>query len=226
MTTFVTTSLDTDHLVDLATWCANDYGIPSADWQSLLACLAPLRAHNPETYAHSMRVGLYAGGLGAFEGHNASYTLGGGCVHDLGKLTISNDVLRADPFTDTDFAIIQAHPVTGFNMLHDDHPLLALVAGLHHQFQKRAYGIGLDHPAFTDLSEVARAQVVECIGIVATCDFYDAATTRNDAFAHAPDDVRQNMAANGWPASRIDWLFSNDLSASASGKGSLALEVR
>jgi hypothetical protein len=217
MMTCAAPELEIDHLIDVATLRAHEYGVPSDDWKSLLRYLAPLRDHSAETFAHSMRVGLYAGGLATAEGHNASFALGGGCAHDIGKLTVSNNVLHAAPFTDTEFVAIQSHPEAGFALLNDEHPLLALVAGLHHQFQSRAYGIGLDHPALNTLPDLARSHVIECVGIVATCDCCDAAMTRADGnHPHSEAEVRHDMLARGVPMSRIDWIFAHRLSADAS----------
>ena len=105
----MTPDTDIDYLVDTATRRAHEYGVPDSDWLSLLDLLAPLRVLHPATYAHSLRVGIYAGAMAEAEHHNASFALGAGCAHDIGKIAVSRDVLNADPFTDDHFKCVQVH---------------------------------------------------------------------------------------------------------------------
>jgi response regulator RpfG family c-di-GMP phosphodiesterase len=146
----------------------------------LLRTLAPLGEHNVEAYRHSLRVGLLAARLAAY----ANTVLGdelvdprlaffGGAWHDIGKLDIPNTVLRSKRFGEAERRVVERHATTGYaRVARAGDPRVAFVVGLHHAFQARPYGL--------DPRQCPDPVVVQTAKVVATCDFFDALTTRRD----------------------------------------------
>jgi hypothetical protein len=195
---------------------SEDIGVDSSDWDRLMAVLAPLAAHNPETYAHSLRVGLYAASLARQEELDASLALHGGCAHDLGKIGVSNDVLRADIFGPEERDAVRGHASAGHELLGPTHLFTSFIAGLHHQFQDDPYGIDLDIEAPAWINEENRDSILEVARIVALCDFYDSLTTRDNnrglvADISDPAQVAAFMKLRFGDTARVTWLLANSL---------------
>jgi hypothetical protein len=195
---------------------AEDSGISESAWGQFLGVIAPLAEHNAETYAHSLRVGLYAWGLARLEGLNSRLALHGGCAHDMGKCLVPNSVLRTHSFTDSDRILLRNHPSDGQRLLAPTNLFSSFVAGLHHQFQPDPYGVDLNNVALFELPDNVRSEIYTISELVATCDFYDALTTRDNtrSFVSDPTDPAQLVAAidDYFPTQgRAQWLVDNDL---------------
>jgi hypothetical protein len=209
-------------LLELASTTAARCGVAKSAWEAFLEVLAPLAAHNAETFAHSLRVGIYACNLAATEGLNARMALHGGCAHDMGKCLVPNSVLRTTSFTAQDKALLRNHPVDGQRLLAPTHLFSSYVAGLHHQFQPDPYGIDLDDVSLFALPTHVRDELYAVSELVATCDFYDALTTRDNTrtFVTDPKDPAQLIAAietTFQAPTRARWLVDNDIVAGLMG---------
>lgn len=202
-------------LESAATASSRDAGVDPDIWARFLELLEPLKHHNLEMYAHSLRVGLYAYGVARNEGQtDLRLPLMGGCGHDVGKCKVPNSILNCpDRLTDQQFRMIYNHPQDGFDILKGEFPLSAMVAGLHHSFTKRSYGMRMaDLPPWMIEGHVSR--VLYATAIVTMCDFYDAITTRRNASTTVdPDDIwaTTQYLCKQFPESpnRTSWLVNN-----------------
>ena len=104
----------------------------------------------------------------------------GGLVHDIGKLSVPNSILRKPgKLTAHEFAAIERHPEIGYRMLIDlgfCESVARLVLDHHERLDGSGYPRGLSGPA---MSLEAR--------ILAVCDVYDALVSNRvyrDAFSH------------------------------------------
>ncbi len=204
-------------LEDAATAAARDIGVSEHTWNDFYDMLAVLKAHNPFMYAHSLRVGLYCLGVAQDE-HliDLHLPLMGGCGHDIGKCKVSNDLLNCTtPLTEEDFAQIHLHPVYGYELLKDKFPLTALVAGLHHKFGPKHYGIDLDTCCPKWVSEDLLDSVIATTNLVMICDFFDAMTTRRNSGSLVQDPRDMNAVAQvlqqyfADSPERCSWLTQN-----------------
>jgi putative nucleotidyltransferase with HDIG domain len=195
---------------------AKQVGVSPSAVEDLLTVLLPLKTHNVETYAHSLRVGWYAANLASLEGLDAKLALHGGCAHDVGKTTVHNDTLRAANFTSSHYAQMKTHPYEGAKILAPTHLFSSFIAGLHHQFQPEPYGPTLDSLSPYQLPSRLRTSIITVAQLVAFCDFYDALTTRDNnkgLVENTLDQVSVQAVLTDHfnnPA-RITWILSADL---------------
>lgn len=198
---------------------AAEAGINPQVWDKFMSRLAPLRRHNERMYQHSLRVGLYAHGLARMEGlRDVKLPLFGGCGHDMGKCSVPNSILDAKslPEDSPEFTVIRTHTYRGFELLKDEFPFTAIIAGLHHSYQEHAYGIDIDLSPIP-LSKASKGTLEQAARLVAIGDFYDAITTRkNDKglISDASDSTElAKVLAKFFPTSsmRIDWLLANTI---------------
>ncbi len=190
-------------------------GITPYTWIRFTTRLHRLRDHHRGMWEHGLRVGLYAYGIAAHEGwDDTALPLMGGCGHDLGKCRIPVSVLDAtEKLSDAEWALIKRHPEDSFEMLNPEFPLSAMVAGMHHYFTPRAYGVDLTQ-APEWLPARATHKVVEATMVVMVADVFDAMTTRRNSQTRVdPDDlegVRVHLGEQfgDWPG-RVEWLASN-----------------
>lgn len=221
---------DTNELLERCSVVANLCGISPMVWQKFASTIDPLRHHNEEMFAHSLRVGLYSVGMVFNEKDwfitdeadqitrilaNGKLPLLSGCGHDVGKCFVSNEILRkTTPLTPEDWDEIVSHPIHSWEILKDEFPMTALVAGLHHTLSTNPYGIDLEAVAPDWFAEEHHRLVQWATEIVAICDFYDALTTRNNSSGTSPTlrEQREIMVAK-FPGSsnrsRRLWLEEN-----------------
>lgn len=217
-------SLHTDvaRLESAAQVAAREAGVSDYTWYQFTSRLRLLKNHHLGMYAHSLRVGLYAYGIAADEGQeDCRLPLLGGCGHDIGKCKVPVEILDScRPLTPGEFETIHRHPEDGYEMLKDGFPFAAMVAGLHHKFTPKAYGIDLhDAPPWLQASHTHK--VIETTMLIMLCDCADAMLTRRNASTIVdPDDVpavieRLKVLFEDWPA-RVEWLGDNKLAGATS----------
>lgn len=151
---------------------------------SLLMMAWFVEARDPYTGGHLWRVSRYSRLLAEHAGFGAvdAARIGlGGFLHDLGKIGISDAILRnPGRLTEQEYAVIKTHPDIGRRML-ASHPLASLVADavhLHHERPDgKGYPLGLQAPA---IPEMAR--------IVGICDAFDAMTSHRPYRQGMPRD--------------------------------------
>ena len=192
---------------------ARGLGIGDAGWEAFMELLKPLAEHNQRTYLHCLRVGIYSARLAA--AHYADevdprLALHGGVGHDIGKLGIPVSVLEADPFGPSERRTVERHAVDGFLRLQGANYQAALVAGLHHSFQRDPYGL--------EPGEAIAPEVLKAARLVSICDFFDALVTRRDGrYPEASGDavaVRKILNDNFPEApSWTSWLTGHQVAA-------------
>jgi HD-GYP domain-containing protein (c-di-GMP phosphodiesterase class II) len=160
---------------------AEQLGITPSEWHRFYLAIKRLENHDPATFNHSLRVGIYAGSLALDE--EFSYRrlcFYGGCGHDVGKCAVPLANLYAQPFTDEDLEVVRTHPTAGFHLLRRDFLFSSYVAGLHHSLQDDGYGIDLEREWLFPLRPATERALIDATAIVHVCDFFDALTTRRN----------------------------------------------
>jgi HD-GYP domain-containing protein (c-di-GMP phosphodiesterase class II) len=106
---------------------------------ALLALSDAIEARDPYTCGHSARVARMAHEVGIRLGCNETELLLlqlGGALHDVGKLVISQEILRKPgPLTDEEFEEVRTHPQAGARMVALDKTLRPAFGGVlfHHE---------------------------------------------------------------------------------------------
>lgn len=194
---------------------ADEAGTSDHTWLQFTSRLELLKRHHLGMYAHSLRVGLYAYGIAKNEKwEDRRLPLMGGCGHDVGKCKCPVEILDSTrPLTVGEFEVIHRHPDDGYEILKDGFPFAAMIAGLHHRFTPKAYGIDLkDAPPWLQASHTHK--IIEATMLVMLCDCWDAITTRRNASTTVdPDDTDGLVRLMSglfpdWPT-RITWLSEN-----------------
>ena len=153
------------------------------------------RLKEKETYAHSVRVSLYSTKLAEKlelpDDEIASIWLAG-LLHDLGKLTVPNDILLGEkPLTKEESALIKKHPIDGVNYLKEFTSERVYLGALEHheRLDGKGYPYGLKK-----ISLAGR--------IIAITDTFDAMTSKRtyqksltfqEALIKMEDLVNQNF---------------------------------
>ena len=149
---------------------------------TLQALIAAIDAKDPYTRGHSARVAEFAtmialrAGLSPAEADRVRLC---GLVHDIGKIGVSEDVLRKPgKLTDEEFRHVAAHPVTGHDILRGIPQMADVLPGvLHHH--ERWDGRGYPHRIAGD--------AIPLLGrIIAVADALDAMTTSRTYRAARP----------------------------------------
>lgn len=140
---------------------------------SLLTMAWLVEARDPYTGGHLWRVSMYARLLAERAGFNdadASRISLGGFLHDLGKVSVPDDILRKpDALTAGEYAIIKTHPEMGIRMI-AGHPLAGLVSDAIRHHHERPDGHGYPNRLLdSTIPEVAK--------VVGICDAFDAMTS-------------------------------------------------
>ncbi|MBA5604211.1 HD domain-containing protein [Duganella sp. FT3S] len=163
-----------DHWFDFKCPELPDLGGHSANLLASLLTMAWLvEARDPYTGGHLWRVSMYARLLAERVGLNdadaARFSLGG-FLHDLGKVSVPDAILRkTDALTPSEYAIIKTHPEMGVRML-AGHPLAGLVADAIRSHHERPDGHGYpDRLLETGIPRIAK--------VVGVCDAFDAMTS-------------------------------------------------
>ncbi len=130
-------------------------------------------AKDAYTRGHSDRVSYYSYRLAQRLGHDAQFcenTRLAGLFHDVGKLSIPDDILlKSSKLTSDEYQIIKTHPQNGAELLSvitHFRPILPAVRSHHERIDGRGYPDGLSGQ---DIPEAAR--------IIAVTDTFDAMTS-------------------------------------------------
>jgi putative nucleotidyltransferase with HDIG domain len=150
-------------------------------------------AKSPFTFEHSARVASIAGEIAAnleLDGPVRSDLRRAALLHDIGKLTISNQILdKPGGLTGEEFAAMKRHPLFTVRILERVTPFagIAAVGGAHHEkLDGSGYPYGLDE---SQLSQLAR--------ILTVADIYEALTAvRPYRDALAPEEALTLMAVD------------------------------
>ncbi|MEO9655810.1 HD-GYP domain-containing protein [Marinomonas sp.] len=141
--------------------------------KSLLSMAWFVEARDPYTGGHLWRVSqfsyLLAKKSGLSEAMAAQISLGG-FLHDLGKIGISDSILRkTERLTDEEYNVIKTHPEVGFRLI-SDHPLAEVIKDAVLSHHERPDGKGYPH----GLNSESLSPMAKIVGI---CDAFDAMTS-------------------------------------------------
>jgi putative nucleotidyltransferase with HDIG domain len=150
-------------------------------------------AKSPYTFQHSVRVASIAGEIAAnlaLDGREQRDLHRAALLHDIGKLTISNQILdKPGRLSDGEFALVKQHPDFTARILERVTPFagIAAIGAAHHEkLDGSGYPYGLDS---SQLPQLAR--------ILTVADTYEALTAvRPYRDALAPDEALALMAAD------------------------------
>jgi|GEM_PF-2891753 len=203
---------------ELAEWAEIDREPES--WRDFKRLVRPLRDHRPVTWHHSQRVATYALGVAVMEKwEDRRLVVYGGLAHDLGKLAVPKEVAEniegfAEDEKEAKLAAVRPHARDGFEAIAEaGFPFTAAVAGRHHLYQAKPYGVSLSEmPDVLMRDEEARKYLEKSIRLIALADHFDAMTTRAN---NLTDAERRAALIKDFPLSgdinRIDWLEVNQL---------------
>ena len=157
------------------------------------AYVQDLKHHHYETYAHSLRVGIFSLDLGLkmrqrylFSDEALRDLCYGGILHDVGKLCIPLEVLTKAGFLDSkERTVINGHPRLGFVYLeHLDSLRVQQIVVMHHEFKREPYPRqGFDRRIQIRLEPERRqldSETLFLAQIVAVSDLYDALSFRRE----------------------------------------------
>jgi HD-GYP domain-containing protein (c-di-GMP phosphodiesterase class II) len=136
--------------------------------RALMVALAEKDAY---TEGHVRRVALRAVQVGEELGLSAGRLRGlaaGGLLHDIGKLSVPDEILKKPgPLTESEYAVVRAHPERGRALLRElggfDAAVLDLVLGHHERLDGSGYPLARPAP-----------QLSVDVRILGVCDVYDA----------------------------------------------------
>jgi HD-GYP domain-containing protein (c-di-GMP phosphodiesterase class II) len=144
--------------------------------------LEPLKLKDLNTYSHCLRVGLLSADIAAFMHLNERPLLYAGLLHDLGKLDVSDELLKkTEEWTEEDAQAMESHVLNGYDAIKDDFAFTADIIVRHHQFQDNKYPEEL--PSHNNpYSLQSQELIMEYARILALADHYDALHRENSRF--------------------------------------------
>ena len=162
---------------------------------SLLFEVSRLKHKDETTFQHSLAVGALMGKLGNaldLDMETVELLVLSGMLHDVGKLTISKDILqKKGPLSVAERQLIQKHPSRGHQILmtHANIPPEALEICLHHHES-------LDGSGYP--SRLSGSEIGLLVRISTVCDVFDALTS-------------MRPYKQGWTAAdALGWMFERD----------------
>ncbi len=175
----------------------------------LVALALGIESRDPYTGNHCERLARYAAALGhhiGLDGDSIVALKRGGYLHDLGKVSIPDDILKKGArLTSEEWAIMKQHPVIGESIcrpLRSFRNVLPIIRHHHEHWNGSGYPDGL---AGNDIPLLAR--------VLQTVDVYDALrTTRpyKPAVPHKETEqtMRQEAAAGRWDPELVAEFFN------------------
>lgn len=154
--------------------------------------LSSLMKHDRYTYEHSIRVAdllyefsLYTG----IPSKHAFYLYEVGVLHDIGKLTIPQYILKkTEPLTNAELDIIKQHPLNGLKLLlHHDIPnnYLECIAYHHENIDGSGYPYGMKGDSIPLFSRMLR--IVDSYDAMNSERTYSTSITKREALNELKD---------------------------------------
>lgn len=142
--------------------------------RDIMAFLEPLRIKDPETWRHSLRVGLLTSALCEFMHLDTKAGFYAGTLHDIGKQQIRLVTLqKTDGWTPADSEEMKTHVMDGYRMLRDYFDFTAEVVIWHHRFQPNKYPESTP-PPLHNYSEGTRVTIPFIGRLLSLADVFDA----------------------------------------------------
>lgn len=176
----------------------------------LNSLVARMESEIPDVFAHSRTVMVLAAEIGLGYGFDLDrlIRLGvGAMLHDIGKLETDRNILyKPDSLTDREFAVMEAHALSGYNMLHKltgDGMILDIALNHHSKID------GTGYPFLKSGSEISIFTQ-----IVTVSDIYDALVservykpkkTKEEAFRELKGMTGVNQPAVDILERTLDW---------------------
>ncbi len=170
----------------------------------LFDMLHHMHSLDDSVYAHCVNVALVSRMIGRWlhlEQHDLDILTCCGLLHDIGKLTIPEEVLnKPGKLTDEEFALIKSHPKNGYELLRnqDIDNRIKQAALMHHErYDGTGYPNGLSGELLSDYST-----------IIAIADVYDAMTAaRSYRVQMCPFQVIANFEQEGYQKYNTKYLL-------------------
>lgn len=174
--------------------------------QQMFDLLRNLRSNTDLVYAHSLNVALTARMLGRWlkmDTHDLNQLTIAGLLHDIGKLTIPEDILnKPGTLSDEEYAIMKSHTKRGYDILKNmDHldSRIKKTALMHHE---RCDGSG--YP-----SGLTEENIDEFAMIIGIADVYDAMTAaRSYRSPLCPFQVIANFEKEGYQKYHTKYILT------------------
>ncbi len=175
----------------------------------LVALALGIESRDPYTGNHCERLARYAAALGhhiGLDGDSIVALKRGGYLHDLGKVSIPDDILKKGArLTPEEWAIMKQHPVIGESIcrpLRSFRNVLPIIRHHHEHWNGSGYPDGL---AGNDIPLLAR--------VLQTVDVYDALRTTRPYKPAVPHEeteqtMRQEAAAGRWDPELVAEFFN------------------
>lgn len=151
----------------------------------LISLAHTIDAKDKYTNGHSSRVAIYSAMLAkqlGFSQKEQEKIYNMGLLHDIGKIGIPDEIInKTSELTDEEYALIQSHPVLGYEILSNmkRFPELAQAARWHHE--------NYDGTGYPD--RISGADIPFEVRIIAVADSYDAMTSNRSYRKYLPQDV-------------------------------------
>ena len=149
--------------------------------------LSTLDKRDPYTAGHSERVGLYTQALAQHLGWSAAdqeRALFAGRVHDIGKIGIREPLDKQGPLTAEERAVVQQHPLIGFDIIQQSGKRLESIAPAVRSHHERWDGLGYpDGLAGDEIPLLARmVGIADAFDAMTNARSYSVAKTWDTAF--------------------------------------------
>jgi HD-GYP domain-containing protein (c-di-GMP phosphodiesterase class II) len=184
-----------------------ELSIAKHNQRSILFYLHLIKQKDEQTYQHSLRVALLGVQIGDFLRIDKKPLLFGGCLHDVGKIYIEDELLKKRHYTKQDMEHMKEHVMHSYHLVKDIHPFTAEVILRHHKYQEDHYPLILpiSHKEYT---ATERSKIDYYARLLALADFYDAITNRdNDKYGEAKklsyDEVKDIMFSRNHDQKRL-----------------------
>jgi putative two-component system response regulator len=178
--------------------------------ESVLVALAlGIEARDPYTGNHCERLARYAADLGQHIGLDGDAIIAlkrGGYLHDLGKVSIPDEILKkGSRLTPQEWAIIKQHPAIGESIcrpLRSFRNVLPIIRHHHEHWDGTGYPDGLTHYNIPLLARVL--QVVDVYDALRTARPYKPALTHEEAQRTMTEEAQKGL----WDPELVPEFFS------------------
>lgn len=168
------------------------------------------------TYQHCIRVGLLCKNIGNYLGLDTKALFYSGLFHDLGKYTISKDLLnKTVKWTKTDMSTMEPHVLKAYELLKGNFDFTAEIVLWHHKFQDNPYP-DLVTESYLKYTQSTRELIKYYGRIVSIADVYDALhrynTKQNSSRYLTGDEIKmQLITSNQDKQSLIEDLYKTKI---------------
>src|SRR3989344_1522162 len=154
--------------------------------------LSALKLKHEYTYAHSLNVALIAKDISDYLGFQQKPLFFAGLLHDVGKLTIRQELFNNGKYSEEDAKEMEMHVLNGYYIASGVHEFSAQILLRHHHFQDNGYPALIPGP-LANLGKKATENIVRYARLLSLADFYVALTTRDDSRERITPDMLTNI---------------------------------